>query len=90
MSDRLDKLQKSLSALTAELRAVDALDAPTRRQLEEVATEMIAALHRSESATGTQAPEGSLQERVVEFEASHPNLAVVLHRLIDILGQMGI
>jgi hypothetical protein len=90
MPDRLEKLRQTLSALATELREVDSLDAPTRRKLEEVASEMIAALHRSEQGNDTPAPEGSLQDRVTEFEASHPNLAVVFHRLIDILGQMGI
>jgi hypothetical protein len=28
--------------------------------------------------------------RVIALEASHPNLAAVMNRLIDLLGQMGI
>ncbi len=34
--------------------------------------------------------QGALQERVVDFEASHPQLAMVLTRVIDLLGQAGI
>ena len=93
MADRLEKLRTMLDELSAELREVDKLDAPTRQALEETASEMIAALHRSaeqdEAERGDESDE-TLRDRVVEFEASHPNLAAVFHRLIDILGQMGI
>ena len=91
MSDRLEHLQSLLADLVAELRATASLDESTRQQLAETASEMIALLQRDQSAARpTASQQGTLQERIVEFEASHPNLAAVMNRLIDILGQMGI
>jgi hypothetical protein len=88
MSERDGRLRKLLEELVSEVRALETADDVTRRQLEAAATEIIQALHRVE--TGEPADRESLQDRLVEFEASHPNLAAVVHRLIDMLGQMGI
>jgi hypothetical protein len=88
MNERLHSL---LGELIEELRAARTLDEPTRQRLAEAASAMIAALHRDEApATGANADNGSLKDRILELEASHPNLAAVLNRLIDMLGQMGI
>jgi hypothetical protein len=87
MSDRLRPL---LAELVAELRATNSLDEATRQQLAEAATEMIAALNRDDAADAPAEDAGTLRDRIVEFEASHPNLAAVMNRLIDMLGQMGI
>jgi hypothetical protein len=87
MNDRLSHL---LTELVAELKAARTLDEPTRQQLAEAASAMIAALHRDEAPAGDENDSGSLKDRVIELEASHPNLAAVLNRLIDMLGQMGI
>ncbi len=88
MTERPGRLKSLLDELAAEVRTLEAADDATRRQLETAATEIIQALHRVE--TGEPGDRESLQDRLVEFEASHPNLASVVHRLIDMLGQMGI
>ena len=88
MADNHARLKTLLDELVAELRTVETADEATRQQLEQAATEIIQALHRLE--TGEAAGTESLRDRLVEFEASHPNLAAVVHRLIDMLGQMGI
>ena len=88
MSESDSRLPALLEELKTELRALESADDDTRRRLEATATEIIQALHRVE--TGEPADRESLQDRLVEFEASHPNLAGVVHRLIDMLGQMGI
>jgi hypothetical protein len=88
MSERYERLRTLTAELQTEVRAVESLDDETRQQLETLATEIIQALHRSE--TGDAADSGSIRDRLVEFEASHPNLAAVVNRLIDMLGQMGI
>jgi hypothetical protein len=91
MSDRLPRLQTLLAELTDELRATTSLDEPTRQQLAEAASAMIAALQRDEPHPPQDREDsGTLRDRIVEFEASHPNLAAVMNRLIDMLGQMGI
>jgi hypothetical protein len=91
MSDRLDKVGALVDELVAELRAVNQLDEVSRHKLAEAASEMIAVLHRDEAAEPPAGDDASsLRDRIVEFEASHPNLAAVVNRLIDMLGQMGI
>ena len=89
MPDRLDHLRTTLADLAAELR----LDRYNRRghahELESAALEIISLLHRSENHEPSSNPE-TLRDRLLEFEASHPNLAAVMNRLIDMLGQMGI
>jgi hypothetical protein len=90
MPDRLEHLRRLLTQLVAELRAADDLDEPTRQKLAEAASEMIAAMHRDEAKASPAEDAGTLRDRIVEFEASHPNLAAVMNRLIDMLGQMGI
>ena len=48
------------------------------------------AVAAEESEANTDSLQGTLQERVVDFEASHPQLAMILTRVIDLLGQAGI
>jgi prefoldin subunit 5 len=88
MAQQHERLRSLAAELQVEVRAVESLDDQTREQLETLATEIIQALHRNETGEGSDS--GSLRDRLVEFEASHPNLAVVVNRLIDMLGQMGI
>lgn len=88
MAEQNERLRNLLAELIAEVRTVQAADDATRRKLEEAATEIIQALHRVE--TGEAGDNESLRDRLVEFEASHPNLAAVVNRLVDMLGQMGI
>jgi len=89
MADRLEKLRAALAELDDELRAGD-LDDETREQLSEAAAEIAASLRRGKRTEKTRRTEDSLQGRLAEFEASHPELAGVIARLIDGLGQLGI
>ncbi|MCI0358952.1 MAG: DUF4404 family protein [Planctomycetaceae bacterium] len=82
------RLRALLDDVVTEVRALHAADDATRQKLEQAATEIIQALHRVE--TGEEGDRESLRDRLVEFEASHPNLAAVVNRLIDMLAQMGI
>jgi len=88
MAEREERLRTLLVEVVAEVRALATADDATRRKLEEAATEIIQALHRVE--TGEAGDRESLRDRLVEFEASHPNLAAVVNRLIDMLAQLGI
>jgi hypothetical protein len=93
------RLRQALSELEVQLRELDSLDAETQAQLRQAAAEINAKLVRQEAAESvaveeegapTSEIEGSLRERLVDFEASHPQLAMVLTRVIDLLGQAGI
>lgn len=85
-----DRLRTLLAELVVELQSARSLDETTRQQLAEAASAMIAALHRDETPSEGAADAGSLKQRIIELEASHPNLAAVMNRLIDMLAQMGI
>jgi chromosome segregation ATPase len=84
MSERLDKLRTSLAELQQELAAVDSLDDAAREQLADAASEIGKRTERTSQA------ENSLKDRLVDFEASHPQLAIIVGRLLDGLGQLGI
>jgi hypothetical protein len=90
MPDRLEKLRATLHELEAELREIDSLDDETRKELAEAALEITRALARGERTEQTEEVAGSLKDRLEEFEASHPQLALIVGRLIDGLGQLGI
>lgn len=96
-----ERLRQALADLEAQLRNLDTLDAETQAQLRRAAAEINTKLARQEAAAASPAEpsegepataeiEGSLRERLVDFEASHPQLAMVLTRVIDLLGQAGI
>jgi len=90
MADRLDKLRATLSELEAELQGLDSLDDATREQLADAAAEIAASLRRGKRSEETRRAEASLQDRLVEFEAKHPQLAIIVGRLLDGLAQLGI
>ena len=90
MPDRIEKLRATLHELEAELRELETLDDETRKLLAEAALEIANILTRGERSEDTERVEGSLRERLEEFEASHPELALIVGRLIDGLGQLGI
>jgi hypothetical protein len=90
MSDRLDKLRATLSELDAELRSIDTLDDKTREELAAAAAEIAASLRRGKRSDQTRQVEDSLQSRLADFEASYPQLAGIVTRLLDGLAQLGI
>jgi len=90
MPDRLDKLRAVLSELEAELRELDSIDDETREALADAAAEIATILRRGKRSPAAEPVETTLRDRVVEFEASHPQLAGILTRLLDGLGQLGI
>ena len=90
MSDRAEKLRATLAELETELESIDSLDDETRAELAAAAEEIAASLRRGKRSDATARVEDSLQNRLVEFEASHPQLAGIVTRLIDGLGQLGV
>lgn len=90
MSERLEQLQRSLADLQRELERVDSLDDTTRNQLADAMAEIAATLRAGKRTEQTAGAETSLQDRLVDFEASHPQLAIAVSRILDGLGQLGI
>ena len=90
MPDHIEKIRATLHELETELRELDSIDDETRKMLAEAALEIATVLTRGEKSDDTDRVEGTLRERLEEFEASHPQLALIVGRLIDGLGQLGI
>jgi hypothetical protein len=93
MADKTEKLKAALTDLHAELEGVETVDPELRTMLEGTMAEINRAL---ESPAEEETPEqeeslsGRLTESVKDFEESHPNIAGILERMVDILSQMGI
>lgn len=94
MPERLEKLLATLRELETELSAVDSLDPGTREVLESAVEDIQQALQRPggqpSEADGDQGLQQRLEKSLQDFEASHPGLASLLSRIIDLLGQVGI
>jgi uncharacterized protein involved in exopolysaccharide biosynthesis len=90
MADRLEKLRATLAELEAELQGLDSLDDTTREQLADAAAEIAASLRRGKRSAAARRAEDTLQGRLVDFEANHPQLAIIVSRLLDGLAQLGI
>ena len=90
MAERIERLRASLTELQQELDSVDSLDEATREHLADAAAEIAATLRRGKRTEQTIQAESSLKDRLVDFEASHPQLAIIVGRLLDGLGQLGI
>jgi hypothetical protein len=91
-----ERLRQALADLESQLHNIDSLDPETQAMLRQAAADINARLAKREiEPDADDEPEaadlqGSLQERIVDFEASHPQLAMVVTRVIDLLGQAGI
>lgn len=90
MSERLDKLRDTLRQLEIELAALGTLDDATREQLAAACEEMATSLRRDRPTSASLETADSVQGRLADFEASHPQLAGVVTRLLDGLAQLGI
>ncbi len=90
MSERLDKLRSTLRQLEDELAALGTLDDATREQLAAACEEIAASLRRGKVPSSPSPDEDSIQGRLADFEASHPQFAGVVTRLLDGLAQLGI
>lgn len=83
------KLRETLEELRRELEDSETLDQPSRRLLEGAMEDIL------ERLGGDRPPEphslgDDLREAVRGFELSHPTLAGVIGRTIDLLAQSGI
>lgn len=91
MPNRIEKLRAAIHELERELQSVESLDERTRQTLEDAVGEIQSALHE-EDTSQLEEPgiRSRLDEALQDFEASHPTLAGLLSRIVDMLGQIGI
>ena len=96
MSGKAERLRAAIAELERELQDLESTDPESRELLQSAAADISLALTRSSSGKtagkvpDTAASKGLLEQKVLEFEASHPQVASALNRFIDMLGQIGI
>lgn len=94
MTDKAERLRAALADLERELQDLENSDPESRELLKTAAADISSALARPSSKGGsvadTSASKNLLEQKVLEFEASHPQVASALSRFIDMLGQIGI
>jgi hypothetical protein len=94
MNDKAERLRAAIADLERELHGLEDSDPDTRAMLQSAAAEISAALQKR-STGGNKPPDAAasknlLEQKVLEFEASHPQISLALTRFIDMLGQIGI
>jgi peptidoglycan hydrolase CwlO-like protein len=94
MNEKVERLRAAIAELERELHGLENTDPETRALLQSAAAEITTALEKKSNGE-PQPPDASaskslLAEKVLEFEASHPQLSLTLTRIIDMLGQIGI
>jgi phosphate uptake regulator len=85
------KLQQSLQQLRAELDDAESLGASARQDLLKTVEDIEAALENDDELQEQhQSLLEQLKESVWRFEKSHPTLTMIMGRVMDDLGRMGI
>ena len=94
MSSRSHRLRETLEELRAELTSEASLDPQLRARLEHTVQQIQEAMDRAAPGGEILSADASLAERVSEsarhFEATHPEIASALGRVIDALAALGI
>ena len=86
------RLRNLLRQLHEELETADSVGPEARELLANVNDDIEELLERSETAADGEEPtlKNKLDEAVVEFENSHPQLAYTIERIVQSLSNMGI
>jgi len=91
---RSHRLRETLEELRAELASEASLDPLLRARLEHTVQQIQEAMDRAAPGSEILSADASLAERVSEsarhFEATHPEIASALGRVIDALAALGI
>lgn len=95
MTDKAERLRVAIAELERELHDLGDSDPEARELLKTAAADISLALARPTTGKGGKAPDTAasknlIEQKVLEFEASHPQVALALSRFIDMLGQIGI
>jgi hypothetical protein len=93
MVEKSEKLKAALTELHAELEQVDTVDPELRQMLVGTMSDINKALEARSSEEAVEQEDslsGRLAESIKDFEESHPNIAGIVQRMIDVLSQMGI
>jgi len=88
-----NKLRKLLEQLQDELERAEKVEPESRDLLRDVMADIHTTLERSadgEAPAADDSVKDRLDQAMVEFESSHPQLSFTLERLMESLANMGI
>lgn len=83
-------LDESLSTLRSEIRALDIADEEARRRLDSLLLDIGASIERPGGALPDETVTDRLKASILNFEASHPRLAVLMNDVLEKLSTMGV
>ncbi len=84
------KLRKSLEKLNKKIDSIQDVDEQGKNLLNEIRTDIQSILERKEDDSSHPAPTKRLGETITYFEATHPDLTLMLTELLNILSNAGI
>ena len=82
-------LDESLQTLRAEIRTLDSGDEAARQRLDRLVRDIESQIGNSNGAAGDTLT-GGLKAAILNFEVSHPRLAVLMNDVLEKLSAMGI
>ncbi len=84
-------LDESLETLRAEIRALDSGDEEARQRLDRLVREIETRIDGSSGeADADDSLTGGLKAAILNFEVSHPRVAVLMNDVLEKLSAMGI
>jgi hypothetical protein len=83
-------LAESLNRLRSEIQALDSHDEEARRRLDRLLHEIETTLENPKRSGVYETLGQQLKTSMLNFEVSHPRLAVVMNEVMEKLGAMGI
>lgn len=90
MSEQITKLRATVDELESELAELSEIGDEARAVLEEAVSEIQEALRQQDDEIAHQTLSERLRDAAEGLEKSHPTLFGIVHRMVDVLGQMGI
>jgi Domain of unknown function (DUF4404) len=87
MDENLKKLKLDLDA---EIRKTNGLDDLSREKLDKLLSYLDAKMQTPDDPENNDLLIGNLEENIHYFEATHPDLTMVMNRLLTMLSSLGI
>jgi hypothetical protein len=87
---RAKHLDDSLQTLRSEIGALDVGDEEARRRLERLVADIETRIKDSNGAVADDTLTGGLKAAILNFEVSHPRIAVLMNDVLEKLSAMGI
>jgi hypothetical protein len=83
-------LDESLSTLRSEIQALDIGDEEARRRLDSLVLDIETRIKSPNGTVPDDRLTGGLKASILNFEVSHPRLAVLMNDVLEKLSAMGI